>query len=349
MSSAPEDRKRSGSSDAQAAAAGPPTAWPVKKFHICDADELLHHFNSLNQACYREVVPLGRGSALSFQKVEVDFGRVRLAQVKCTPLLVRGPGSPRKLLVLVSEQGHSTIRGSRGVEAHSHRGDGAIAATLDQDGEFEASTDSRYVVHLDQRDLVQYMHEAEPVATQAPKFLLRMDFSTPAAASFHRALNFVWQQKGPPNELLRAAYDEILLHALVSNLAPAVFDARSTKVADSGSIHIRRACEIIRARVSEPVRIGELARELGVSPRYLQSGFRRHLGTTPHEFLRDCRLDMAHRLLVTSLPGQTITSVAYDCGFGHLGEFAQNYRSRFGESPSETLRRRRAIDNFAPA
>jgi len=164
VSSAPEDRKRSGSSDAQAAAAGSPTTWPVKKFHICDADELLHHFNSLNQACYREVVPLGRGAALSFQKVEVDFGRVRLAQVKCTPLLVRGPGSPRKLLVLVSEQGHSTIRGFRGVEAHSHRGDGAIAATLDQDGEVEASTDSRYVVHLDQRDLVQYMHEAEPVA-----------------------------------------------------------------------------------------------------------------------------------------------------------------------------------------
>jgi transcriptional regulator GlxA family with amidase domain len=58
---------------------------------------------------------------------------------------------------------------------------------------------------------------------------------------------------------------------------------------------------------------------------------------------------MAHRLLAAPLPGQTITSVAYDCGFGHLGEFAQNYRSRFGESPSETLRRGRAIDNFAPA
>ncbi|HEX2431520.1 MAG TPA: helix-turn-helix domain-containing protein, partial [Aestuariivirgaceae bacterium] len=40
-------------------------------------------------------------------------------------------------------------------------------------------------------------------------------------------------------------------------------------------------------------------------------------------------------------PGDTATAIAYDCGFGHLGEFAQSYRLRFGESPSETLRRSR--------
>ena len=39
--------------------------------------------------------------------------------------------------------------------------------------------------------------------------------------------------------------------------------------------------------------------------------------------------------------GQTTTSIAYDCGFGHLGEFSQSYWRRYGESPSETLRRSR--------
>src|SRR5262249_17197412 len=104
VSSASEDQWRWGSSDGAAIAARLP-ACPVRKFHFHDPDELLHHFNSLNQASYREVVPLGRASDLSFHKVEVDFGRVRLALVKCTPLIVRGPRSPRKLLVLVSEEG----------------------------------------------------------------------------------------------------------------------------------------------------------------------------------------------------------------------------------------------------
>jgi transcriptional regulator GlxA family with amidase domain len=29
------------------------------------------------------------------------------------------------------------------------------------------------------------------------------------------------------------------------------------------------------------------------------------------------------------------------CGFGHMGRFSAEYRRRFGESPSETLKQRR--------
>jgi len=37
----------------------------------------------------------------------------------------------------------------------------------------------------------------------------------------------------------------------------------------------------------------------------------------------------------------SVTSIASDAGFTHLGRFAILYRSRFGESPSETLKSRR--------
>jgi AraC-like DNA-binding protein len=36
----------------------------------------------------------------------------------------------------------------------------------------------------------------------------------------------------------------------------------------------------------------------------------------------------------------TIAEVAYRWGFTHLGRFAHDYRARYGESPSITLRRR---------
>jgi transcriptional regulator GlxA family with amidase domain len=48
-------------------------------------------------------------------------------------------------------------------------------------------------------------------------------------------------------------------------------------------------------------------------------------------------------MLSAAPPGLTATTIAYDCGFAHLGEFAQSYRSRFGEHPSETLRRAKGI------
>jgi AraC-like DNA-binding protein len=41
---------------------------------------------------------------------------------------------------------------------------------------------------------------------------------------------------------------------------------------------------------------------------------------------------------VAAEPGTTVTSVALDSGFAHLGRFAAAYRHHYGESPSETLR-----------
>jgi transcriptional regulator GlxA family with amidase domain len=147
--------------------------------------------------------------------------------------------------------------------------------------------------------------------------------------------------------MLRAAYDEILFSGFFSMICPVLGGEVAAKQLDPGPAYVQRACELIRARIGEPIRIAELAQEIGISLRCLQSGFRRYLGATPHQFLRDCRLELAHRRLSASLPGETTTSIAYDCGFGHLGEFAQSYRSRFGESPSETLRRGMAVGRFS--
>lgn len=37
--------------------------------------------------------------------------------------------------------------------------------------------------------------------------------------------------------------------------------------------------------------------------------------------------------------GVTVTDIAQQWGFSHLGSFATQYRRRFGETPSRTLKR----------
>jgi transcriptional regulator GlxA family with amidase domain len=64
--------------------------------------------------------------------------------------------------------------------------------------------------------------------------------------------------------------------------------------------------------------------------------------------LRRVRLAQARADLEAPGPNTSVTNVAYDCGFSHLGRFAQEYARRFGESPSETLRRARGR-RVAPA
>jgi len=75
--------------------------------------------------------------------------------------------------------------------------------------------------------------------------------------------------------------------------------------------------------------------EVGCSARTLQVAFRQHAGRGPMEFLRELRLDRVRADLTA--PGRCgVREVAQKYGFLHLGHFANQYRARFGERPSET-------------
>ncbi|WP_182882461.1 AraC family transcriptional regulator [Microbispora sp. H10949] len=103
---------------------------------------------------------------------------------------------------------------------------------------------------------------------------------------------------------------------------------------------VKRAVSLIEEHAGEPLTVEDIAEAVGVSARALQEGFRRHLDKTPMGYLREVRLDRVRaELTVTDRVTVTVTDVAYRWGFAHLGRFSSVYRQRFGESPSETLRR----------
>lgn len=103
-----------------------------------------------------------------------------------------------------------------------------------------------------------------------------------------------------------------------------------------------RALAWARGHLAGPVRLRDLALAAGVSERTLEQHFARFLGKTPLEWIRDARLDRARRALQSPGRGETVSAVAAAAGFTELGRFAARYAARFGERPSETLRRARA-------
>ena len=113
--------------------------------------------------------------------------------------------------------------------------------------------------------------------------------------------------------------------------------------ADLGSAADRTRLEqverYIRARLFAPISLEDLARAGGVSARTLNVLCHRHHGVAPMMLLRNLRLEAARERLL-STPGASVTDVALECGFGHLGRFSAYYRSRFGELPSETTLQR---------
>lgn len=102
-----------------------------------------------------------------------------------------------------------------------------------------------------------------------------------------------------------------------------------------------RVCQYIDAYLDTPLTLTTLEQVSGMSRRGLQYAFLKRFGCSPMEWVRERRLDLARARLSGPSAGTTVTSIALDCGFGHLANFTRRYRERFGEPPSETMARGR--------
>ncbi len=100
----------------------------------------------------------------------------------------------------------------------------------------------------------------------------------------------------------------------------------------------KQAREFIEAYYRNVVLMEDLCRVTGVGIRTLQRCFREYFDLTVTEYVKILRLDKAHRELATANPKQeTVSAIAMQTGFTHLGRFSVEFREHFGESPFKTL------------
>lgn len=105
---------------------------------------------------------------------------------------------------------------------------------------------------------------------------------------------------------------------------------------------VHRARERVLQQPHEHLTVQQLCEALYVTRRTLQNCFQDVLGMSPAAYLRTVRLNRVRQELLEGAPGQTVLDVAARWGFWHMGHFAHEYRMLFAETPSQTLRRRRA-------
>jgi AraC-like DNA-binding protein len=130
---------------------------------------------------------------------------------------------------------------------------------------------------------------------------------------------------------LRRELEDLLLSALIET---------QPREHDDAPGYLHRAEAHIRSQRGRSVGMAELAAVTGMSERTLQQAFRRYRGCSPSGLSRDIRLDAARGAMLAS-DGGGVTEVALDFGFAHFGRFARAYAARFGEKPSETVKRAR--------
>ena len=88
------------------------------------------------------------------------------------------------------------------------------------------------------------------------------------------------------------------------------------------------------------IAVDACATALGVSRRSLFRAFREELGMGPQGYMQLVRLhQLRERLLAAASIETSITELAGELGFTHMGRLSAAYRKHFGEYPKQTLRR----------
>jgi AraC-like DNA-binding protein len=93
-----------------------------------------------------------------------------------------------------------------------------------------------------------------------------------------------------------------------------------------------RAVRQVEATLYDPLSLDELAKTLSTSRATLVRRFRERTGKAPAEYVRERRLDEAHKLLERA--NTTVSEVALTVGYENVSAFAQAYRRKFGMAPS---------------
>ena len=101
---------------------------------------------------------------------------------------------------------------------------------------------------------------------------------------------------------------------------------------------VAAAIRFMQRNLARPLTAGEIAAAASTSERSLRRQFQHFTGQSPVAFHRHLRLEAVRHTLCDNDAKTDITTAAGIHGFSHLSHFTDQYRRRYGELPSTTLR-----------
>lgn len=129
------------------------------------------------------------------------------------------------------------------------------------------------------------------------------------------------------------------LHSTVLGLCGPTENTRKDLTASTRQYVVNKARDYMCEHVNEPITVSDLCAHIRVSRRTLQYSFQDVLGTNPARYLRNMRLNGARREIRCQTDERApVADIAARWGFWHPSRFAAEYKSLFGELPSQTLK-----------
>jgi AraC-like DNA-binding protein len=257
------------------------------------------------------------------------------------PVTISAPPMHSYYVVSLPLTGSSTAR-QRGQDGEARAGRAGVSLLPTDPLLLNWSPDAeQYVIKLRREQLEAHASRMIGRPVGLIEFDLNFDLTSGPTQALLATTGFVYSELSRPAGLatMPAAFYE--LESLLMTQVLMVVPNQLSNVLISPPEPVRRAridevVDLIDADPSAELSSVDLADRVGVSVRALQQEFRDVLGVSPSAYVRGVRLDRVHQELLRG--GESVTDVAARWGFFHPGRFAQQYRERFGEAPSQTAR-----------
>ena len=203
------------------------------------------------------------------------------------------------------------------------------------------------VLRLSQTAMAQQLTVllGEPVDA-SPEFALSMDLTKGYGQSFARYLllavtDLKQADSTPWNPIMISAFEDFIASKLLMSHPHNYTAALQRADKPIAPRDVKRAIDYMQAKLASPISVGDIAEASGIAGRTLFKHFQDYHGISPMRYLRNARFEKAREALRRAQPDESVTEIAMTWGFSHMGRFSIEYRERFGERPSETLRRMR--------
>jgi AraC-like DNA-binding protein len=250
-------------------------------------------------------------------------------------------------LVQVPLSGHCTVSCGHEV-VYSRPGFASVVSPTEPLSMRWSKDCAMLILRMERPALEAHLRDLLAVALPHPvRFSLGMDVSSGLGLSWVNSFRFIVNELDRcddslmNNRIAAAQYEDGLLTGLLVSQRHNYSDLLdNSAVAPVPSRAVNIARELMENHPEWQHTVGSLAKEANVSARALQHGFAKHLSMSPRRYLTGVRMQRAREELVAAQADSvTVGQVAAKWGLGHPGRFAKEYRERFGELPSETLRK----------
>ncbi|MES0883518.1 GlxA family transcriptional regulator [Roseibium sp. SCP14] len=102
---------------------------------------------------------------------------------------------------------------------------------------------------------------------------------------------------------------------------------------------LQKAIRIMETNIEQPLRLADLADEVGLSARHLERLFTVYLNTSPAKLYKKIRLKKAQTLITNT--HISLIEVAIACGFLSTASLSQAYKAEFGETPNQLRKKKK--------